>query len=105
MNRGGYFLLLFSSQDKENVALKKRNRKITLGLLIGLCNRLYCIVSLRFALGPPSATTAMDGWTMDGICVFVNAKVICRGLRKACEVAVARLDAVSVKPQDDQQVS
>lgn len=64
-------------------------------------------MSLRFALGPPSATTAMDGWTMDDgrDLRFVNAKVICRGLRKACEVAVARLDAVSVKPQDDEQVS
>lgn len=33
------------------------------------------------------------------------SKVICRGLRKACEVAVAKLDAVSVKPSDDDQVS
>lgn len=32
-------------------------------------------------------------------------QVICRGLRKACEVAVARLNAVSVKPDDDEQVS
>lgn len=40
-------------------------------------------------------------------CFFIwrrDVKVICRGLRKACEVAVARLDAVSVKPVDDEQV-
>lgn len=35
----------------------------------------------------------------------VSIQVICRGLRKACEVAVARLDAVSVKPIDDEHVS
>lgn len=35
----------------------------------------------------------------------VNKQVICRGIRKACEVAVARLEAVSVKPVDDAQVS
>lgn len=32
-------------------------------------------------------------------------QVICRGLRKACEVAVARLDDVSIKPDDDKQVT
>ena len=36
---------------------------------------------------------------------MTSKQVICRGLRKACEVAVARLDAVSVKPVDDDQVS
>ena len=53
---------------------------------------LYATVSFFW----PGAPTTDGGFVL---------KVICRGLRKACEVAVARLDAVSVKPTDDDQVS
>ncbi|CAN0356271.1 unnamed protein product, partial [Ectocarpus sp. 13 AM-2016] len=43
----------------------------------------------------------VKGFVEDGL----HPQVICRGLRKACEVAVGRLDAVSVKPTDDEQAS
>ncbi|CAN0387696.1 unnamed protein product [Pylaiella littoralis] len=41
----------------------------------------------------------VKGFVEDGL----HPQIICRGLRKACEVAVARLDAVSIKPTDDEQ--
>lgn len=39
-----------------------------------------------------------------GLRSWLMWQVICRGLRKACEVAVARLNTVSVKASSDDQV-